>query len=141
MIDAFEMDYYFQRSFLNRNDGQIVSLTDEEDLSDVDEEVEDDFIPEHYLPLPEKDEINEYSIMEKFCCSIDDEKIKDKLLYAIQGKGAFGRFRTLIHNYEIEEHWYRFKHARLKEIAIEFCEFHNIPYYYTPRGSSTPDLV
>jgi hypothetical protein len=126
----------FSRSFVNMHTGQIVTLFEGEDFSDVeDEDLEGDWIPEHYASLPQKDELNEYEIMETFCCSITKGKIQEDLLYAIRGKGAFGRFKTTIHCHNIEKKWYKYREESLKKIAIEFCERHGLTYHYSPRCS------
>lgn len=137
IVDALEMlamTNDFSRSFVNMLTGRIVTLFEGKDFSDIeDEDLEGDWIPEHYASLPQKDELNEYEMMETFCCSITNGKIQEDLLCAIQGKGAFGRFKTAIHCHNVENKWYKFREARLKEIAIEFCERHRIMYYYSPR--------
>lgn len=84
MIDALDTDNIF-RSFVNKVTGQIVRLMDGEDFSDIEEDVEDDFIPDHYIPLPDSWDLNKYEIMEDFCHSIEDEKIQDNL-YALVTK-------------------------------------------------------
>lgn len=137
IIDALEMlsmTRDFSRSFVNMHTGRIVSLFEGEDFSDVeDEDLEGDWIPDHYASLPEREELNEYEMMETFCCSITNGKIQEDLLYAIQGKGAFGRFKTAIHCHNVENKWYKFREERLKEIAVEFCERHGLTYHYSPR--------
>jgi hypothetical protein len=136
IVDALEMLAMtgdFSRSFLNMHTGRVVTFFEGEDFSDVEEDLEGDWIPEYYASLPEKDELNEYEMMETFCCSIKNGKIQEDLLYAIQGKGAFGRFKTAVHCHNIENKWYKFREERLKEIAIEFCERHGLTYHYSPR--------
>jgi DNA polymerase III alpha subunit (gram-positive type) len=91
-------------SYLNTTTGEVVSITDEELRAAEEDEPLEDF-PEwqhdairiakdivetdHYLPLPDRFEIHEYSIMERFCLSVDDEDIRDDLCNAIRGRGAF----------------------------------------------------
>lgn len=138
IIDAFEMIATtgddFSRSFVNIHTGRIVTHFEDEDFSDVeDEDLESDCIPEHYASLPDKEELNEYEMMESFCSSIMNEKIQEDLFRAIQGKGAFGRFKTAVHCHNIENKWYKFREERLKEIAIEFCERHSLRYHYLPQ--------
>jgi hypothetical protein len=140
IVDALEMiamtDDDFSRSFVNMHTGGVVTLFAGEDFSDVeDEDLEGDWIPEHYTLLPDKDDLNEYEMMEAFCGSITNEKIQEDLLHAIQGRGAFGRFKTAIHCHNIENKWYEFQEERLKEIAIEFCELHGLTYHYSSRCS------
>jgi hypothetical protein len=74
-----------------------------------------------YVPLPSKYEIHEYSIMERFCHTVENSKIANDLFRSITGKGAFRRFKDAIHRHSIEEAWYRFKDEAFKEIAREWC--------------------
>jgi hypothetical protein len=73
---------------------------------------------DHYLPLPDRFEVNEYRIMERFCHSVDDDDMRDDLCDAIRGRGAFKRFKDSIQAYGIAEAWYRYRDAALREIAM-----------------------
>jgi hypothetical protein len=130
-------------SYLNTKTGEVVSVTHEELRAAENEEPLEDF-PEwqrdairiagdiletdHYLPLPTKSEIHEYSIMERFCLSIEDDDIGDDLCHAIHGRGAFRRFKDRIHEYGMADDWYQYRDEALREIAIEWCEKNGIPY-------------
>lgn len=135
VINAFEMilmtDDAFSRFFVNTHTGKIVTFFEGNDFSDI-EDLEEDLIPEHYIELPEKEELSEYEMMEAFCCSIKNEKIQEDLFQAIQGKGAFGRFKTAIHCHNIQNNWYKFREESLKESAIAFCERHGLMYHFSP---------
>ena len=130
-------------AFLNRNTGELVTLSSEE-LSAAEE---DDNIVDYpewqqemiikakevissddYLPLPSKFDIHEYHIMEDFCHSLADDKIRERLLDKIRGRGAFKRFKDAIRNSGIEEEWYRFRQEELEKIAIDWLEANQIPY-------------
>jgi hypothetical protein len=133
-------------SYLNTTTGEVVSITDEELRAAEEDEPLEDF-PEwqhdairiakdivetdHYLPLPDRFEIHEYSIMERFCLSVDDDDLRDDLCDAIRGRGAFRRFKDSIQAYGIAEEWYRYRDAALREIAMAWCEEHGIPYTET----------
>ncbi|MBU5316165.1 UPF0158 family protein [Clostridium bornimense] len=84
--------------------------------------------PENYISLPEKYDINDYSIMENFIYSIEDKSTKEKLLSLISGKGAFRRFRDFVENNDLIDNWYKFKEESYKQIAIEWCKSNNISY-------------
>lgn len=81
-----------------------------------------------YVELPSQYDIHEYSIMERFCLSLEDNKQQNILLSAIKGRGAFRRFKDKILDLGIEDDWYRFKHEALKEIAIEWCQENGLEY-------------
>jgi hypothetical protein len=130
-------------AFPNRQTVELVTLSREE-LSAAEED--DDIVnyPEwqqemivkarevissdDYLPLPSKFDIHEYHIMEEFCCSVEDDKIRGALLDKIRGQGAFRRFKEAIHTNDMEDEWHRFRQEELKIIAIDWLEINQIPY-------------
>ena len=107
LVEGLEFQSDERSSFLNLTTGEVVAITDEElRAAEHDEPLEDfpdwqhDAIriareiieTDHYLPLPDQFEINEYRIMERFCLSVDNEDIRDDLCNAIRGRGAFRYF-------------------------------------------------
>jgi hypothetical protein len=146
ILEGMDFQSDERSSFLNLTTGEIVSITDEELRAAENDEPLEDF-PEwqhdairmageiietdHYLPLSDRFEINEYQIMERFCLSVDDEDIRDDLCNAIRGRGAFRYFKDRIHAYGIAEDWYRYRDAALREIAVAWCEEHGLPYTET----------
>jgi hypothetical protein len=143
ILEGMDFQSDEQSSFLNLTTGEVVSITDEElRAAENDAPLEDfpawqhdairiakDIVEtDRYLPLPDRFEMHEYSIMERFCLSVDDEDIRDDLCNAIRGRGAFRYFKDRIHAYGIAEEWYRYRDAALQEIAITWCEVHGIPY-------------
>lgn len=68
--------------------------------------------------LPEQREINEYRMMEDFA----DEHDSAELFEAIDGRGAFRRFKSAIRRLGLLEEWYRFREEQYKRLALEWCE-------------------
>jgi len=81
-----------------------------------------------YISLPTKFDIDDYSIMERFCMSLDNQKISDILCDLISGSGAFRRFKDAVYKYGVEEEWYKYRDNAIKEIAIEWCRENNIEF-------------
>jgi hypothetical protein len=91
-------------AILNTTTGEVVYVTDEELQAAEEDEPFEEF-PEwqrdairiageiletdHYLPLPTKFDIHEYSIMARFCRSVDTDDMREDLCNAIRGRGAF----------------------------------------------------
>ena len=142
-VDEMDVPSDEHSAFLNRHSGELVTLSSEE-LSAAEEDDEIDKYPtwqhemiikakevnnsDDYLRLPSKFDIHEYHIMEEFCYSVTDDKIRGGLLDKIRGRGAFCRFKDAIHKNGIEEEWYRFRQAELEKIAIEWLEANQISY-------------
>lgn len=84
---------------------------------------------EEYIELPDRFEINEYGIMEKFTLSIEDQRICDDIYHSIKGNGAFRRFKDKIDHYSLDKDWYSFRDNALREIAISWCEENGIIYF------------
>ncbi len=143
VVDALDMASDTLSSYLNRKTGEVVSLTedimmmaqDEEDLYDVPEWAREEvrrarevMDSDDYIGLPGRYEIDEYRTMEDFCYSLEDEGLKGDLLYAIEGRGAFRRFRDTIHRRGIEKDWYKYHDGKLKETAADWLEANGIPF-------------
>lgn len=79
-----------------------------------------------YLELPARYEIDEYSILQAFAHAVDDEKDSHMLQIAIQGAGAFRRFKDMIYALDREREWYAFRDEQYKEIAIKWCQMHGL---------------
>jgi hypothetical protein len=79
-----------------------------------------------YVELPTQFDLDEYAIMEKFSRSHPDPEISDELCYAIRGRGAFQRFKTKMHQYNIAEAWHKHRDNAIEEIARAWCEENEI---------------
>jgi len=143
VVDEMDVPSDQHSAFLKRHSGELVTLSSEELIAaeegdNIDEypEWQQDIIikakevvnSDDYLRLPSKFDIHEYHIMEDFCCSQADNKIREVLLNKIRGRGAFKRFKDAIQMNGIEEEWYRFRQEELEKITIEWLEANQIPY-------------
>lgn len=117
-INAFE--------FINEEDSWINLETGElYNRWDFDEE---DMDEEKIIALPSKYELNEYNDMVLFADSIENEEIRNKIYTALNGKGAFSRFKKEIAYLGIREKWFAFRDERLKEKVKAWLEDNKIEY-------------
>jgi hypothetical protein len=137
IIEGLEFQSDESSSFLDKTTGKVVLISDYEMRAAEDDDPIEDFpdwqqdlvriakeiVDEtgNYIDLPTKFDINEYSIMEKFCLSLNDSEMSDTLYSSIKGSGAFRRFKDAINEYDIADDWYKYRNDALKEIAIEWC--------------------
>jgi hypothetical protein len=49
------------------------------------------------------------------------------LYIAIQGRGAFRRFKDEISELGIEKQWYEYKDKKIKDLVIEWCKEQHLP--------------
>ncbi len=136
------------KGFLHTPTGEFVGLQDEalsaaeegtpdEDFADWEQEeielakriIETD----EYIALPSKWDIHEHSMMENFCFSIENEKMRDVFFDAISGNGAFRRFRDLAERAGVMKDWYKFRDEAYEEFGKKWCERNEIPYTNEPR--------
>jgi hypothetical protein len=130
-------------AYINRRTGELVTVTDEEARAVEDEAAAEDlpdWQAEHlpkvrealasadFLALPGRFDINEYRIMKRFCEQVADTTVRDGLLRAIQGSGAFGRFTTLADHCGMISEWYAFRDRAVEDIAAEWLEANGIAY-------------
>ena len=81
-----------------------------------------------FIPLPDKNEFNEYRVMEKFIASIVGEKQREKLYLAINRKGAFQHFKQTLGQMALLNAWYRFKNTQLRKFVVCWCNVNNVVY-------------
>ena len=115
-----DMQYYYDvknEKVLMIFDGMV----DGEDNPELIAEIEDSFI-EEYIPLPGQYEINEYRIMEEFVYNLPDGRNQDTLERAIQGRGAFRRFKDRLYDLNLEQKWYDYRDSAYEHIAKEWCK-------------------
>ena len=98
------------------------------DDPDDEKEDEEDDLSEDQIMLPDRYEINEYRIMENFLETIEDVKTYKCLAIAMQGKGAFRRFKDMAINLGLIEDWYKYKDEAYRKIAIRWCQDNDLEY-------------
>ena len=139
-------------AYLNRKTGEFYSVRDEEarmveDSADPDDlpewlgdempKIREVVEPGDWLPLPARFEIHEWAFMDDFARGHSDPDLREELLTALCGRGAFRAFTDAIHRLGIQQSWHDFKTAALGRIAADWLDEHGIPYTNDIDTSST----
>jgi hypothetical protein len=66
--------------------------------------------------------------MRDFADSAEPARIRDELLGAIHGAGAFRMFQDAVRRRCIESDWFAFRAEALRQIALDWCEEHHIAW-------------
>ena len=114
---SYEHEYY-----LDLETGEILFISyymDDEETGKLKDQVEED--SDRYERIPEAESHEGYEDMVEFIATVKDERLVELLEVAINGKGAFRRFKDMLLNYpEERERWFQFKDGRIQERALEW---------------------
>ena len=141
IIDALEMQFD-ESSFLDLDTGRVETVSNDL-LGEADESVgeEPDFpvwqkqeweiakrivSTDRFQQLPTKFDIHEWAIMDDFSNSVASDRVREDLLNAIHGAGAFRYFKDTLRRHQIESAWFEFRAEALRQIALDWCEEHHI---------------
>lgn len=80
-----------------------------------------------FLLIPKRESREGYELMATFAETVTSKGLREKLAIALDGKGAFRRFRNVLNDYPSElERWYKFKDDRMLEEAIQWLIMNGI---------------
>ena len=142
IVAALEATSDDSTSYLDPETGEIILVTEEERALAEDASWEEapawqrEVMPkiraalesDRFLELPDRFDVHEWSIMERFSRAQNVERIQRELLNAIRGAGAFRAFRHAIQRLGVEQSWYQFREEVLGEIARTWLEEHHLQY-------------
>jgi hypothetical protein len=110
------------KCFVHKENGTLISYPDQLNYPDFDtdewtevmKKVEDDF--DNYVEIEKMDPHESFRVMESFADTLDDVRLRDKLIRALSKSKPFRNFKFEIDNSgPHREHWFAFKNRRLFE--------------------------
>lgn len=141
--DRFETQYY-----LDTETGEVVAIP-EELMSALDGGESCDGLPawelellprakeiyegsQRYAEIPTRPSYEGYNLMVEFAEGVTDRKIRRELSIALDGKGAFRRFKNVLRDYpDVEKKWFELKAKRDKEAVKDWLESIGIEPHFT----------
>ncbi len=129
LIDAFENSRVGYEYYLDIVTGEIFYISDEwmdtEKANEIYEKMEQE--PDRYLAIPTDSSREGYRDMEAFAETVKDENLREKLWIALDGKGAFRRFKDVLLEYPQErDRWFKFKEERTKSRIADWVKENKI---------------
>jgi hypothetical protein len=106
---AFERNSPELHSYIDRETGDVLVAVDGQP---EDEETRRQIgaNPERYVKIEPASSREQYRWMERFVATVEDQPLRDRLLIAIDGKGAFRRFKDVLLTFPIErERWFNYR--------------------------------
>lgn len=127
IVDAIEMMDQYSEYFLDKETGEMEWVSDMSMTQAEQEEVYDRLDEHGFYRLPTSFDIRDYDIMEDFVDTLSGSA-RDRLANAIQGKGAFRRFKDTVIRLGMDQDWYDFQSDAYKRKAARWCEDNDIEY-------------
>ena len=94
---------------------------DDEETGKLKNQIEEEL--GRYEPIPKVESYEGYRDMQSFIATVEDDHLGELLEVAINGKGAFRRFKDVLLNYPKErEKWFEFRDGRMEERALKWLE-------------------
>ena len=124
LCEAMEDNSYEHEYLLDLETGEILFISDyidDEETRELKDRIEEGF--ERYERIPKAESDEGYENMVDFIATVNDERLAELLEVAINGKGAFRRFKDVLLNYPKErERWFTFKDQRMEERALKWLD-------------------
>ena len=73
-------------------------------------------------------EIYDSTLIESFIGTIHDGELRNLMYDLFQGRGKYRRIKTYFARSGLLERFYRYENAYVRNVAIEWCRTHGIPY-------------
>lgn len=142
IVDAIESQSNEGEAYLDPDTGEIILVTEDERVL-VEQGRSDDDLPQwqrelipkvrealesdKFLALPDRFEVHEWEIMQRFSQE-QSEHARKMLLNAIHGSGAFRHFRSAVERLGLLDAWYRYREEAIQQIARDWLEEHKLAY-------------
>ncbi len=135
---AFENNAPDIHSYLNLHTGHVLRIVDGTPGSD-DALTRAATDPEWLVvdPVSSRDQ---YRWMERFIATVDEAELRDRLTAAIDGKGAFRRFKDVLLSFPDErERWFQFRTDLLKVEIDAWLKSHDLEAVAPPEPKPEPE--
>lgn len=144
LVDGIQCQTDEGTSYFDRETGECIQVTDQDweliEVADEDERELEDWEEEalaqvraihedkagRFVELPDAHEVRAWDMMADFAQEQDNAAARAGLLRAIEGRGAFRRFKDLVIDLGLSDKWYAFRDARYAAEARAWAERHDI---------------
>jgi len=141
--DAFENNAPEVHSYLHFDTGEVIRIVD----GVADPSMHTRIISDsRYLRIDPVSSREQYRWMERFIATVEDEELRRRLNVAIDGKGAFRRFKDALVNHPVDrERWFAFRSERLRSCMDSWLTAHGIhsverPTWHVPTAQDVGDV-
>lgn len=136
--DAFENNAPEVHSYLHFDTGEVIRIVDGVADPAMHTRIMND---SRYLRIDPVSSREQYRWMERFIATVEDEDLRRRLNVAIDGKGAFRRFKDALMSHPVDrERWFAFRSERLRACMESWLTAHGIkaverPTWHVPTAT------
>jgi hypothetical protein len=158
-VDMAELEWAFENaswemsSYLDLETGEVITVTDEmryyleeppdrplkeweQEWVELAERVEGGY-GSRYASVPRGDSHEGYRDMQRFISMVQDDRLRERLWRAIEGRGAFRYFKDVLADHSRErERWFNFKNERVRWRVLNWLESIGIEPIIEPESES-----
>ncbi len=129
--DAFENNAPEVHSYLHFDTGEVIRIVDGVADPAMHARILND---SRYLRIDPVSSREQYRWMERFIATVEDEELRRRLNVAIDGKGAFRRFKDALMSHPVDrERWFVFRSERLRSCMDSWLTAHGIQSVERPK--------
>lgn len=122
--DAFENNAPEVHSYLHFDTGEVIRIVDGVADPSMHTRIMND---NRYLRIDPVSSREQYRWMERFIATVEESELRRALTTAIDGKGAFRRFKDVLMNHPVDrERWFTFRSERLRSCMESWLVAHGI---------------
>ena len=122
--DAFENNAPEVHSYLHMSTGEVIRVVDGIADPAMHARIAQDAT---YLRIDPVSSREQYRWMERFIATVEDSEFRTKLVQAIDGKGAFRRFKDVLMSFPVDrERWFQFRSERLRTCMEAWLTAHGV---------------
>jgi hypothetical protein len=140
LITALEASEGEVEWYLDLTNGAVVPLFS--DLVDDDPDLADavEHQPERFLPIAPIESHEAFRIMEAFVAALPAGEPTTRLASALAQRHPFRQFKEALLAWpHIREQWFRFHHARMRDLAQDWLTGNEVEAQLTDRPVSSPE--
>ena len=136
--DAFENNAPEVHSYLHFDTGEVIRIVDGVADPAMHTRIMND---SRYLRIDPVSSREQYRWMERFIATVEEEELRRRLNIAIDGKGAFRRFKDALMSHPVDrERWFAFRSERLRACMESWLTAHGIkaverPTWHVPTAN------
>jgi hypothetical protein len=134
--DAFENNAPEVHSYLHLGTGEVLRVVDGIADPEMHSRIASDATYMRIEPVSSREQ---YRWMERFIPMVEEPNLRDQLTQAIDGKGAFRRFKDVLMSFGPErERWFAFRSERLRVFMEAWLAAHGLQAIARPTWATEP---